>query len=341
VACLLGAHILDGKYLTSDIKASTNLPLVIDSLQHGASVSLNVQGDVVTANNFPISVPDIPASNGVVHSLSDGAFRPPCATQDIVAYLASNPDYSEFVTLVQSAAGGSDIVTLTQSTAQGRTLFAPNNQAFADAPQNLMGKLNEDPVFLQQVLSYHVVDKNLPTKAMASGPVTTLDGSETVNLTVSEAGVNVNGAYTIVMPDVLTSNGIIHGIDGILIPPNVSSTISDEVPATSAPVTVPVPAPVLPPTPVPISTPMPVLPEPALVPQPETPTVTGDFFFPKPKPKPTPAGSSKSKSKSGKGGKAGKKTSRSYGLETEAVSGGKRHVGIVAAILTVFVFVQF
>jgi uncharacterized surface protein with fasciclin (FAS1) repeats len=341
VACLLGAHVLDGKYLTSDVKSATSLPLVIDSLQHDASVSLNVQGDVVTANSFPISVPDIPASNGVVHSLSGGAFRPPCATQDIVAYLASNPDYSEFVTLVQSAAGGGDIVTLTESTAQGTTLFAPNNQAFADAPQNLMGKLNEDPVFLQQVLSYHVVPKNLPTSAMSTGQVTTLDGSEAVNLTVSQAGINVNGAYMIVMPDVLTANGVVHGINGILIPPNASNTISDEVPATSAPVPVPVPAPVPPPTPVPISTPMPVLPEPAPVPQPETPTVTGDFFFPKPKPKPTPAGSSKSKSKSGKAGKAEKKTSRSYGLETEAVSGGKRYTGTVAAILTVLGIIQF
>ena len=79
---------------------------------------------------------------------------------------------------------------------------------------------------LQDILKYHVVAGSYPSSSLTSGDVETLNG-DSVAITVSDSGVMVNDA-NVVTPDIMASNGIIHVIDKVLLPP------PDEEPATTA-----------------------------------------------------------------------------------------------------------
>jgi uncharacterized surface protein with fasciclin (FAS1) repeats len=97
------------------------------------------------------------------------------------------------------------------------TVFAPNNDAFKKVPAKTLDQLAKDPKMLQSVLTYHVV----PAKAMASdvkqGNVKTVNGAD---VPLSRAGgfVTVDTAL-VTQPDITATNGVIHVIDSVLLPP--------------------------------------------------------------------------------------------------------------------------
>jgi hypothetical protein len=87
---------------------------------------------------------------------------------------------------------------------------------------------------LAAVLKYHVVSGNIPSSEVSTGTVETLNG-EFIAISVTEAGVKINDAATVVQPDVLANNGIIHVIDAVLLPQlGVGTT-----PPTPSPVSTP------------------------------------------------------------------------------------------------------
>ena len=86
VECVLLAHVHDGDaaVLSSDITE----PTTVDSMSLGYELDIE-PGDPLTVNGLAIDTPDIPAMNGVLHSLADGVLLPPCVTDDIVAILSA------------------------------------------------------------------------------------------------------------------------------------------------------------------------------------------------------------------------------------------------------------
>ncbi|HSJ94368.1 MAG TPA: fasciclin domain-containing protein [Gaiellaceae bacterium] len=98
------------------------------------------------------------------------------------------------------------------------TVFAPTDEAFAAVPEETLTQLQNDPEALRQVLLYHVVEGQV-----TSDQVTGLDAAPTLagpDLSFSTDGgsVLVNDA-TVTMADVLASNGVIHVVDAVLLPP--------------------------------------------------------------------------------------------------------------------------
>ena len=77
--------------------------------------------------------------------------------------------------------------------------------------------LEENVDTLTGILTYHVVAANALSSSLASGDVETLNGA-TAAVTVDD-GVSVNDS-TVVIADIITSNGIIHVIDAVLLPPS-------------------------------------------------------------------------------------------------------------------------
>ena len=69
------------------------------------------------------------------------------------------------------------------------------------------------------VLTYHVLGAEVPSSDVATGSVETLQGEE-IELVASDDGVTVNGANVIAV-DVEASNGVIHVIDAVLVPPSI------------------------------------------------------------------------------------------------------------------------
>jgi uncharacterized surface protein with fasciclin (FAS1) repeats len=100
------------------------------------------------------------------------------------------------------------------------TVFAPTDDAFAKLPAGTVDALLKDIPKLAGILTYHVVSG----KVMAAD-VVTMDGkaAKTVNgaeVKISTAGgVKLNGTATVTQTDIACSNGVIHVIDSVILPP--------------------------------------------------------------------------------------------------------------------------
>jgi uncharacterized surface protein with fasciclin (FAS1) repeats len=101
------------------------------------------------------------------------------------------------------------------------TVFAPTDEAFAKLPKGTLDELlkPENKAKLANILTYHVV----PGKVMAASAVT-LDKAEAVNkkninLAVVDKVLTLNGTAKVVKADIEASNGVIHVIDAVIMPP--------------------------------------------------------------------------------------------------------------------------
>jgi transforming growth factor-beta-induced protein len=99
------------------------------------------------------------------------------------------------------------------------TVFAPTDEAFAALPDGLVASLLEDPEGqLTQILLYHVLSGQVMAADVTDGlEAETLQGS-TVSFSISDGVAMINGA-TIIATDIETSNGVIHVIDAVILPP--------------------------------------------------------------------------------------------------------------------------
>lgn len=98
------------------------------------------------------------------------------------------------------------------------TVFAPTDEAFAALPEGTLENLLANPEELAKVLTYHVVAGSVPAADVVTlTSATTVQGSD-VAITVTDGKVKVNGA-NVTQTDIQTSNGIIHVIDAVLLPP--------------------------------------------------------------------------------------------------------------------------
>lgn len=96
------------------------------------------------------------------------------------------------------------------------TVFAPTDEAFAKIPADTLQGLLADKEALRKILLYHVVAGKVEAKDVVTlSSATTAQGSNVMIDTSN--GVKVNGA-NVLKTDIMTSNGIIHVIDTVLIP---------------------------------------------------------------------------------------------------------------------------
>ena len=98
------------------------------------------------------------------------------------------------------------------------TVFAPNDAAFAKLPPGTVESLLKNKVKLAAILKYHVIPGRVKAADVAgkSLKVTTIEGQP---LSVDGTfGVRVNDAH-VIQPDIEASNGVIHVIDTVLLPP--------------------------------------------------------------------------------------------------------------------------
>lgn len=98
------------------------------------------------------------------------------------------------------------------------TVFAPTDEAFAALPEGTVEGLLADPEALAGILTYHVVAGKVMSGDLSDGmTATTVNGAD---ITIgTEGGVTVNGA-NVVSADIETSNGVIHVLDAVILPPS-------------------------------------------------------------------------------------------------------------------------
>lgn len=123
-----------------------------------------------------------------------------------------------FTTLVAAVTAADLVETLS---GEGPfTVFAPTDEAFAALPAGVLDALllPENKATLAKILTYHVVSGMVMAADVTDSDVATVEG-QTVKLSTM-GGVMVNNA-TVISADVMASNGVIHAIDAVILPPDV------------------------------------------------------------------------------------------------------------------------
>jgi uncharacterized surface protein with fasciclin (FAS1) repeats len=179
----------------------------------GALLLLNI-----TANRvFAQTTPDTTKKTATATTTTEGA-------GDVVGALGSNADYSTALAAVKTAG-----LDATLKTGGPYTIFAPNNVAFSNLPAGKLDSLLKDPVKLGTILKGHVVTGKYAKadiiKALNAGKgkatLTTIDG-QTLTLSLVGSKLQLSNAAgntaQVTLFDLVGANGIVNGINGILIP---------------------------------------------------------------------------------------------------------------------------
>ena len=134
-------------------------------------------------------------------------------SKDIGETAAGNPKFSTLVSLVKKAG----LVGVLSGKAN-YTVFAPTNAAFDKVPKKTLNELASNKAMLKKVLLYHVLPGKVPaSKVLKMKSAKTAEGSK-VTFSLRGKSAFVNEAK-IIKTDIRCSNGIIHAINGVLLPP--------------------------------------------------------------------------------------------------------------------------
>lgn len=216
---ILMYHVVPGRVMAADVAGMDGQ--MADTALDGQQLAIKADmGSVYLNENVQVIATDIEASNGVIHVI-DTVLLPSSdeTTMEQLDIVDTAINDGRFTTLV-SAVQAADLV----GTLKGEgpyTVFAPTDDAFAALPEGTLDSLlqPENKQQLTDILLYHVV----PGKVMASD-VVGLDSASTVlgqdaTIKVEDGRVFLNDTAEIVITDIETTNGVIHVIDTVLLPP--------------------------------------------------------------------------------------------------------------------------
>ncbi len=152
---------------------------------------------------------------GVVAAGAPAAAAPSAAKPNIVETAVGAGQFKTLASLLTKAG----LVKTLQSGTW--TVFAPTDAAFNKVPKATLTKLGNNPALLKQVLLYHVVKGNVPAAKVVklNGKKVTTVAGQPVSIKVVGKNVFLNGSTKVVTPDVKASNGTIHVINKVLLPP--------------------------------------------------------------------------------------------------------------------------
>jgi transforming growth factor-beta-induced protein len=201
---VLGYHVVPGVAARSSDLTNGQ---TVTTLQ-GQTLTIGVAGSTVTVGGATVVAADIEATNGIIHVI-DQVLVPEVDIVDVAVL-------NGFLTLVDLVrAAGLEATLRGDNGGAGFTVFAPTEAAFAALSAVPTGSA------LVDVLTYHVVPATVPSSALSNGQVvTTVEGSTfTVGLGGSVTITDGSGATVdVVLTDVGASNGIVHVIDGVILP---------------------------------------------------------------------------------------------------------------------------
>jgi len=202
---ILTYHVLPSEVFAMDLNSEqTVAALNGDSL----FITKDGSGTVTINNGSTVVTADVDVSNGVIHAI-DGVLLPD-SFNTVTGIVGKRYTLSTLSGALESAALDDDL-----NAADGTfTLFAPTNAAF-DALSSIPSGSE-----LESVLLYHVLDSIvLSGDLSASQTVTTLNGAD-ITITVENNVVSINGEATVTIADIEGTNGVVHVIDAVLIPPS-------------------------------------------------------------------------------------------------------------------------
>ena len=207
LTAILTHHVVKGKVLAADV-VKIKGAVALD----GQRIDVAVKDKAVSVDGANVSATDIVCSNGVIH-IVDTVLIP--ATDKIPAVADKAGTFKTLLAAVKAAG-----LVETLSGEGPFTVFAPTDEAFAKLPKATLEDLlkPENKAKLAGILTYHVVAGRVYSEAaVAAKSAKTVQGAS-VNITANDKGAFVNDAK-IIATDIDASNGVIHVIDSVILPP--------------------------------------------------------------------------------------------------------------------------
>ncbi|MEM8860374.1 MAG: fasciclin domain-containing protein [Chloroflexota bacterium] len=240
-------HVVSG-----DVGADTAKTLSSATTLNGEDVRIKVfEGDVYLNDDSKVTGADVIASNGRIHIIDTVLIPPSVAAAAETAAASSDSSSSDtaradfqniaeiastngsFDTLV-TAASVAGLVPALADESGFITVFAPTDAAFAKLPAATLNSLLANPTQLANVLLYHVVSGDVGSEtAKTLSSAATLSG-ESIDIKVFEGDIYLNDDSLVTSADIIASNGRIHVIDTVLIPPSIAGATADDSSSSDA-----------------------------------------------------------------------------------------------------------
>ncbi|MCQ3935593.1 MAG: fasciclin domain-containing protein [Chloroflexi bacterium] len=207
-------HVVSGKVMAADVTGLESAPTVL-----GKDIAIKVDMGNVYINDAKVIITDIETSNGVIHVI-DAVILPPsdeAAESNTIVDIAVAD--GRFTTLVAALQAAELVETLS---GEGPfTVFAPTNDAFAALPAGTVENLlkPENKQALTDILLYHVVSGKVMAADVVGLPSAATVLGKDITITVKDGKVFLNDTVEVIITDIEASNGVIHVIDAVLLPP--------------------------------------------------------------------------------------------------------------------------
>jgi uncharacterized surface protein with fasciclin (FAS1) repeats len=244
LAAILTYHVVSGSVKSTDLTNGMTAATV-----QGSSLTISINGSTVKVNTATVTSADIMCSNGVIHII-DEVLLPPAADPTPAPEPEPEPAPSpspggELKDIVDTAVAAGTFTVLaealtkadliaTAKSAGPFTVFAPTDAAFAAALETL-GITKEQLLAkddLGAILTYHIVSGTVKSTDLSNGmEAATVNGAK-VTITIDGSTVKVNTA-TVTAADIMCSNGVIHVIDAVLLPPAAPPSEPESQPSTT------------------------------------------------------------------------------------------------------------
>ena len=197
---------------------------MVATMVNGDNATFTVTDGAVMINDANVTTADVTASNGIIHVI-DKVLLPPADEPELVDIATVATNTGSHDALVAALAHAGLVATL-----QGEgpfTVFAPTDAAFEAAGIDLSTfDTEEENATLTDILLYHVVGASVDAASVTDGMTATMVNGDDATFTVSDGTVTINDA-TVTSADVMASNGIIHVIDKVLMPPADEPVVVD------------------------------------------------------------------------------------------------------------------
>ncbi|ROL54375.1 Periostin [Anabarilius grahami] len=207
-------HMVNKRLLTKDLKND----MTLESMYNKQGFYINhYSNGVVTVNCARIIHGNQVATNGVVHVIDRVISVVSQTMKDVI-------ENNDELSTLNTAAVNSGLQA--QLDEPGHyTLFAPTNEAFDKLDSDVLERLMSDTTVLQALLKYHLLNSVQCSEAIMAGSIYgTLEGSN-IEIGCDGESLTVNGIKMVLKKDIVTTNGVIHLIDQVLMPDSAKQVI--------------------------------------------------------------------------------------------------------------------
>uniref|UniRef100_A0A8C1M6H0 Periostin n=1 Tax=Cyprinus carpio TaxID=7962 RepID=A0A8C1M6H0_CYPCA len=200
-------HMVNKRLLTKDLKNG----MTATSMYNDLNLLINhYSNGVVTVNCARIIHGNQVATNGVVHVIDRVITAVGNTIQDVI-------EVDDDLSTLSTVAIASGLIEKLGQPGQF-TLFAPTNDAFDKLDREVLDRLMEDKNSLQALFNYHLLNSVQCSEAIMAGTsYETLEGSN-IEIGCDGDSLTVNGIKMVLKKDIVTTNGVIHLIDQVLMP---------------------------------------------------------------------------------------------------------------------------